>query len=229
MDKSKFRVFLDTAELDEIKHAVSTGLVNGIATNPNKIAISGKTYGQVLDEIRRFFDGPIAFQALGRTVEEVCKHALEIHAMDPQLAVKVTANGFGMTAIRRLVVEGVRTNATLIFNPAQALMAGLAGSPFISPFIGRAKMMGYSGIEEISKMRQLYSAWGIRDTCIIGASIKDVDQVIAVILAGADSVAVPFKVFEAMMEHPLTSKGLESFLEEFDEVKEREQGQGSVR
>ena len=144
--------------------------------------------------------------------------------MDPQLAVKVTANGFGMAAIRRLVGEGVRTNATLIFNPAQALMAGLAGSPFISPFIGRAKMMGYSGIEEISKMRQLYGAWNIRDTCIIGASIKDVDQVIEVILAGADSVAVPFKVFEAMMEHPLTSNGLDNFLKEFDEVKKRERG-----
>jgi transaldolase len=144
--------------------------------------------------------------------------------MDQQLAVKVTANAFGLTAIKRLVADGVRTNATLIFNPAQALVAGLVGSPFISPFIGRAKMIGLNGIEEIRKMRQLYDAWGIENTCIIGASIKDVDQVIEVILAGADSVAVPFKVFAGMMEHPLTNNGLESFLKEFGEVKQRQRG-----
>ncbi len=213
MDMTAYRIFLDTAELDEIRAAVSTGLISGVATNPQKIQQSGKSYGRVLDEIRRFFDGPIAFQALGHDVDEVCRHAREIHALDPTLAVKVVANGYGLTAVKRLVAEGVRTNATLIYNPTQALMAGLAGSPFISPFIGRARMVGHDGIEAIRRMRQLYDAWGIKGTCIIGASIKDVEQVIDVILAGAHSVAVPFAVFEAMLEHPMTAIGLESFLE----------------
>ncbi len=221
MDMSAYRIFIDTANVDELRAAVSTGLVNGIATNPQKIMASGKTYRQVLDEIRRFFSGPIAFQALGHDLEDVCRHAREIHAMDPTLAVKVAANGFGLTAVKRLVAEGIRTNATLMYNPTQALMAGLAGSPFISPFIGRARMVGMDGIAAIREMRQLFDAWNIKNTCIIGASIKDVEQVIQVILAGADSVAIPYAVFEAMLNHPMTTNGLNSFLENFEEVKKR--------
>lgn len=213
MDMSGFRIFLDTAEVDEIRAAASTGLISGVATNPQKIMLSGKTYRRVLDEIRAFFDGPIAFQALGRDLDEVCRHAREIHAMDPCLAVKVTANGFGLSAVKRLAAEGVRTNATLIYNPTQALMAALAGSPFISPFIGRARMAGSDGIAAIGTMRRLLDAWNLTETCIIGASIKDVEQVIQVVLAGAHSVAVPFAVFEAMMDHPMTELGLEGFLD----------------
>jgi len=216
------RIFLDTAEPDQIREAVSTGLVDGIATNPNKIAESGKTYRQVLDGIRRYFDGPIAFQAMGETTEAVIAHAREVHAMDPLLAVKVVANKVGMPAIKPLVAEGVRTNATLIFNPAQALLAGLAGSPYISPFIGRARMVGSDGIEAIGAMRRLYDAWGIDETLIVGASIKDVQQVLDVILAGAHCVAVPFAVFEGMMNHPLTEDGFEHFSSEFATVQERE-------
>jgi len=218
---SKLRIFIDTAELDQIKDAVSTGLVDGVATNPNKIAESGKTYPQVLEEIRAFFDGPIAFQSMGNTTEEIIKHALEIHSMDPKLAVKVVADKVGLPAIKPLVSEGVLTNATLIFNPAQALMAGLAGSPFISPFIGRARMVGGDGIDAIARIREMYDSWGITDTCIIGASIKDVEQVIEVICAGAHSVAVPFSVFEAMMAHPLTAQGYENFMAEFKQVQQR--------
>ncbi len=216
-----YRIFLDTAELAEIRDAVSTGLVDGIATNPNKIAQSGKTYRQVLDEIRQCFAGPIAFQAMGQTTDEIIQHALEIHQMDPLLAVKVVANRTGLPALRPLVAAGVRTNATLMFNPTQALLAGLAGSPFISPFIGRARMTGSDGIEAIRQMRQLYDAWGLTQTVIIGASIKDVTQVIDVILAGAHSVAVPFAVFAAMMEHPLTAQGVQHFAAEFAKVRGR--------
>jgi transaldolase len=126
-----------------------------------------------------------------------------------------------LPAIKPLVSEGVRTNATLMFNPTQALMAGLAGSPFISPFIGRARMTGSNGIDAIARMRALYDAWGINNTCIIGASIKDVEQVIEVILAGAHAIAVPFALFEAMMAHPLTENGVAGFMAEFEQVQLR--------
>ncbi len=218
---SAVRLYLDTAELDQIKDAVSTGLVDGIATNPNKIALSGKSYGQVLEEIRGVFDGPIAFQAMGATTEQIMDHARQIHGMDPKLAVKVVANKTGLPAIKPLVADGVRTNATLIFNPAQALMAGLAGSPFVSPFIGRARMTGSDGIEAIARMRRLFDAWQIERTCIVGASIKDVQQVIDVILAGAHAVAVPFTVFEGMMDHPMTERGLQKFADDFDALRSR--------
>lgn len=216
-----YRIFLDTADSAQIRDAVSTGYVDGIATNPNKIAQCGKTYAQVLKEIRTCFDGPIAFQAMGRTVDEIVRHALTVHRMDQLLAVKVTANRIGLEAIRRLIPEGVRTNATLIYNPTQALLAGLAGSPFISPFIGRASMVGFNGIEAIGRMRRLYDAWGVTGTTIIGASIKNVDQVIEVILAGAHAVAIPFYVFEAMMEHPMTTLGGQGFLAEFEQAQKK--------
>jgi len=212
------RVFLDTADVVQIKDAVSTGLIDGIATNPEKIALSGKSYRQMVSEIREFYDGPIAVQAVGRGRDEICECARRLHQIDPGLAVKITANKEGLAAVKTLVPEGVRTNATLIFNPTQGLLAGLAGSPFISPFIGRANMAGQDGIDTIGKIRHLFDAWGIGKTVIIAASIKDVDQVIESVLAGAHSVAVPFPVFEAMCQHPLTEAGLDAFIENYKSI-----------
>lgn len=210
------RIFLDTAEIEQIRDAVSTGLIDGVATNPQKVAQSGKSYRQVVEEIREFFSGPIAVQAIGRTAEEICECARYLHQMDSLLAIKIAANREGLTAVKALVTEGVRTNATLIFNPAQALLAGLAGSPFISPFVGRANMCGYDGIAAISKMRQLLDAFELKRTCMIASSLKDVDQVIESIAAGANAVAVPFPLFEAMCHHPLTVHGLEAFVREYE-------------
>lgn len=210
-----YRIFLDTADVNQIKDAVSTGLIDGIATNPRKVAQSRQNYRQVVEAIRQFFDGPIAVQAIGETAEEICACARDLNKIDPLLAIKITANKAGLAAVKVLAPEGIRTNATLIFNPAQALLAARAGSPFISPFIGRARMAGNNGIAEIHKMRQLLDAWGLDKTNIVAASIKDVDQVIESIIAGAHSVAVPFPVFEAMCEHPLTASGLDDFSEAY--------------
>jgi len=213
-----FRLFLDTADIAHIRDAVSTGLVDGVATNPNKVAESGKSYRQVVEEIRRFFAGPIAVQAIGTTTEEVCASARRLHQIDPLLAIKVTANKFGLAAVKILVPEGVRTNATLMFNPTQGVLAAMAGSPFISPFVGRARDTGHDGIEAIRKMRQLLDAFHLDKTNLIAASIKDVEQVIDSIIAGAHSVAVPFNVFEQMCEHPLTTKGLDAFIEVYKTI-----------
>ena len=214
----KYRIFLDTADISQIRDAVSTGLVDGIATNPNKIAQIGKSYRQVVEEIRECFSGPIAVQAIGQTTQEICECARRLHSIDPLLAVKITANKVGLAAVKILVPEGIRTNATLMFNPTQALLAGLSGSPFISPFVGRAKMVGQGGIDAIRKMRQLLDAFGLNRTNLIAASLKDVDQVIESIIAGAHSVAVPFTVFDAMCHHPLSSEGLERFTEEYKTI-----------
>lgn len=214
----RYRIFLDTADTAQIRDAVSTGLVDGVATNPNKVAQSGKSYRQVVEEIRAMYDGPIAVQAIGTTTEEVCACARRLHQIDPLLAIKVTANKYGLAAVKILVPEGIRTNATLMFNPTQALLAGLAGSPFISPFIGRARDVGHDGVAEIRRMRQLMDAFGLDKTNLIAASVKDVEQVITSILAGAHSVAVPFKVFEDMCEHPLTTQGLNGFIEEYKTI-----------
>ncbi len=215
---SKLRIVLDTADVSQIKDAVSTGLIDAIATNPSKVAQAGKSYRQVVEEIRKFFEGLIMVQAVGETTEEICDCARRLHQIDPLLMIKITANKMGLAAVKIVVPEGVRTNATLIFNPTQALLAGLAGSTSVSVFVGRARMCGYDGIETIRKVRQLFDSFEFKDTDIAACSIKDVEQVIDSIIAGAHTVAVPLNVFEAMCEHPLTNNGLDAFIEDYKTI-----------
>ena len=212
---SKLRIVLDTADVSQIKDAVSTGLIDAIATNPSKVAQAGKSYRQVVEEIRKFFEGLIMVQAVGETTEEICDCARRLHQIDPLLMIKITANKMGLAAVKIVVPEGIRTNATLIFNPAQALLAGLAGSTSVSVFVGRARMCGYDGIETTRTVRQLFDSFELKDTDIAACSIKDVEQVIDSIIAGAHTVAVPLNVFEAMCEHPLTNNGLDAFIEDY--------------
>ncbi|MBN2456565.1 MAG: hypothetical protein JXB29_08555 [Sedimentisphaerales bacterium] len=215
---SKLQIVLDTAEVSQIKDAVSTGLIDAVATNPQKVARSGKSYHQVVEEIRKIFEGLIMLQAVGQTTEEICNCARRLHRIGPMLMIKIATNKIGLAAIKILVSEGVSTNATLIFNPTQALLAGLAGSTSVSVFVGRARMSGYDGIETIRKVRQLFDAFELKNTDIAACSIKDVEQVIDSIIAGAHTVAVPFDIFEAMCEHPLTNNGLDAFIEDYKTI-----------
>ncbi len=213
------RLFLDTADVAEIREAVATGIIAGVATNPNKLMRSGIKPQDVVDEIRSFFDGPIALQALGRTADELEADGLRLNGLGPNLAVKIPTTFEGLKAITRLVPQGVATNATLVFNPGQGLAAGLAGSPYISPFIGRAVMMGGDGIAVIRDIRKCYDAFGI-GTCIVGASIKDARQAVEAIKAGAHAVAVTYPVFRGMLSHPATDAGLEEFIRNATEIEQ---------
>ncbi len=208
------RIFLDTADMAKLKEAVSTGIVDGISTNPNKIAETRKSYREVVDEIRKFYTGPIAVQSMGKTAEEITAHALSLHSMDSNLAIKVTCSTEGIKAIKTLVPQGVKTNCTLMYTAAQGLAAGLARSPFVSPFVGRSEMAGYNGIEVIRQIRAIYDAYSI-DSCVVAASIKNVRQVVDCILAGAHAIAVTWPIFEHMLNHPLTQKGYEDFEKSF--------------
>ena len=211
------RLFLDSADVEEIRDAVKTGIVDGVATNPQKLKLAGIKPQDVVAEIRSFFDGPLSFQALGATADELEENAVKLSELSSNMAIKIPANYEGLKAISKLVPRGVATNATLIFNPGQGLAAGLAGSPFISPFVGRAKMAGQDGISTIADIRRCYDAFGI-DSCIIAASIKDVQQVIESIKAGAHAVAVTYPVFRAMLSHPATEAGMQSFIENWKEL-----------
>jgi transaldolase len=211
------RIFIDTANLEELKEAVSTGIVDGIATNPEKIAATGQGYREVVSTIREFYSGPIAVQSMGKTTRDIVAHALELHNMDSNLAVKVTCNIEGIKAIGELVPQGVRTNCTLIYTPSQGLAAGIARSTFVSPFVGRSEMADYDGIELIRKIRKMYDSYGI-DTCIVAASIKNVRQVTESVLAGAHAVAVTWPIFRNMINHPMTEHGYRGFEEVFKNI-----------
>ena len=211
------RIFIDTADLDELEEAVNTGIIDGIATNPEKIMATGKGYREVVTAIREFYAGPIAVQSMGKTAGEIVAHALELHNMDSNLAVKVTCNIEGIKAIGELVPQGVRTNCTLMYTPAQGLAAGLARSTFVSPFVGRSEMADYDGIGLIRKIRKMYDAYGI-ETCIVAASIKNVRQVTESVLAGAHAVAVTWTIFRNMINHPMTEHGYRGFEEVFKNI-----------
>jgi transaldolase len=211
------RLFLDTADIDRLKEAVSTGIVHGIATNPEKVAKTGKSYGEVVASIRRFFSGPISVQGMGRSAEEIVRHALALHGIDDGLAIKIPCTIEGIKAIRELVPQGVKTNCTLMFSPTQGLAAGLAGSPFVSPFVGRSESAGYDGIDLIRRIRQIYDAWDL-PSLIIAASIKSARQVTESIIAGAHAVAVTWPIFEEMINHPLTECGYSGFEKVFTTI-----------
>ena len=212
-----YRIFLDTADLSQIRDAVSTGIVAGIATNPNKMAKVGRRYEDVIAEIRTFFDGPVAVEAISTKSADIVEEALRLSKMAPNLAIKIPANKEGIRAISQLVPQGVTTNATLIFNPGQALAAGLAGSPFISPFIGRATTYGTDGLQIFRDIRKMYDAYGIK-TCCIAASIKNVRDAIDAVIAGADSLALTYEVFEQLFDHFMTEKGIESFTADYKSI-----------
>ncbi len=205
------RLFIDSSNVEEVREAVESGIVGGVATNPNKCRLSGKSVEKVVEEIRKFFDGPISVQALGKTAGELIERAKELNKLSKNLAIKIPTNQEGIKAVKELVAQGIATNATLIFNPAQGLAAGLAGSPLISPFVGRARAVGGDGIETIAQIRKMYDRYQI-STKIIAASIKDVGQVIDSIIAGADMVAVPYGVFKDVFRHPLTEEGIKNFI-----------------
>lgn len=211
------RIFLDTANIKEIEEALSTGIVGGIATNPNKMAQVGRKYEDVVRDIRSIFDGPIAVEAVSTRAEDIIEEARRLSAMSKNMVIKIPANKEGIKAISKLVPMGVATNATLIANPGQALAAGLAGSPFISPFIGRVDAIGYDGLQLFRDVRKIYDFYKI-DTCVISASIKNCYDAIQSIVAGADAIAVTYEVFNQLFEHPITSIGIEKFLEDYRRV-----------
>ena len=205
------RLFIDSGDIDEIREAIESGVVQGVATNPNKLALAGISRESIIEKIRKFTDGPIAVQSIKTKAQEIIKEVEYLSGLSKNIAVKIATDQEGVKAIKELAPKGIWTNSTLIFSAAQALMAGLAGSPFISPFIGRARDHGSDGIALLREIRSIYDSYGIKSK-VIAASIKDVRQVIDSIIAGADMVAVPYKVFKDMFTHPLTKEGLGQFL-----------------
>ena len=212
-----YRIFLDTADIGQIRDAVSTGIIAGIATNPNKMAKAGRRYEDVISDIASFFSGPVAVEAISTRAEDIVAEAQRLAKLGPNMAVKIPTNKEGIKAISQLVPMGITTNSTLIFSAGQALAAGLAGSPFISPFIGRATAIGYNGIELFREIRTIYNAFDIH-SCVIAASIKNIRDAIEVIEAGADSLALTYEIFEQLFYHPLTEVGVASFNEDYKKI-----------
>jgi len=209
-----YRIFLDTANIQEIEEALSTGIVHGIATNPNKMFQVGRKYADVIKDIRSIFDGPVAVEAISTRAEDIIEEAQRLSDMSENMVIKIPGNKEGIKAIHKLVPMGITTNCTLIANPGQALAAGLVGSPFISPFISRVDYMGHDGMQLFRDVRKMYDFYGIKSV-VISASIKNCYDAIQSIIAGADAIAVTYPIFNQLFDHPMTREGIEKFTADY--------------
>ncbi len=206
--------FLDTAEIDEIKRLLPTGLVDGVTTNPTLIMKSGRDFRQVVAEICDLVDGPVSAEVTATETDAMIREGKSLSEIAENVAVKLPLTLDGISACRALSDDGIMTNVTLCFTANQALLAAKAGATFISPFIGRLDDIGGEGMELIREIRQIYDNYDF-DTAILAASVRSPLHVRDAALAGADVATLPPAVVRALAHHPLTDKGLEAFLSDW--------------
>ena len=205
------KFFIDTAEVDEIRKLIPTGLVDGVTTNPSLILKSGRDIREVTKEICDLVDGPVSAEVTATETDAMIKEGMALAKLADNVTVKLPLTMDGIAACKAFSVEGVPTNVTLCFSANQALLAAKAGATFISPFIGRLDDIGSDGMELIREIRMIYDNYDFR-TEILAASIRSPMHVKDAALAGADVATMPPSVVTALAKHPLTDKGLDAFL-----------------
>ena len=204
------QIFLDTTDVTVLKRAAETGLVDGVTTNPSLIAKSGRNMLEVIAEICDLVEGPVSAEAVAADAETLLKEGRKLAKVAPNVTVKLPMTREGLIVCKALSEDGVKTNVTLCFSAMQALLAAKAGATFVSPFIGRLDDYGFDGMELIREIRAVYDNYGF-DTEILAASIRNANHVKEAALAGADCATIPPAVFDDLIKHPLTEKGLELF------------------
>ena len=213
------KFFVDTANVEEIRKANDMGIICGVTTNPSLIAKEGRDFNQVNAEIASIVDGPISGEVKATTTdaEGMIKEGREIAAIHPNMVVKIPMTVEGLKAVKVLHAEGIKTNVTLIFSAAQALLAARAGATYVSPFLGRLDDISMPGIDLINEITEIFMMHDIQ-TEIIAASIRNPIHVIDCAKAGADIATVPYKVLEQMTRHPLTDQGIAKFQADYKAV-----------
>lgn len=212
------KIFLDTAIVGEIRAAHAWGVVDGVTTNPSLIAQSGRRFEEVVGEICSIVDGPISAEVVSLDAEGMVQEALPLAAIHKNVVIKVPMTAEGLKAAHALKKRDIRTNVTLVFSPAQALLAAKAGASFVSPFVGRLDDVGHVGMELIEQIRTIFDNYDF-ECEIITASVRHPVHVIEAALAGADIATVPYKVLEQCLKHPLTDLGIERFLKDWEKAK----------
>jgi transaldolase len=205
------KLFLDTADVAEIRELALTGLVDGITTNPSLAAKTGRDYGESLKEICGIISGSVSAEVISTDFDGMMKEGKAVAKIAKNITIKVPSTWDGMRACRALSNDGHMVNVTLCFSPIQAMMAAKAGATFISPFIGRVDDIGEDGMGLIRDIRAIYDNYGFK-TEILAASIRSVSHVREAALAGAGVATIPADIFKKLMAHPLTDKGLAAFI-----------------
>ena len=204
------KLFLDTANTDEIKALATSGLIDGVTTNPSLIAKSGRDFLEVIAEICAIIDGPVSAEATASDAETMLKEGQKLASIAKNVAVKVPLTEAGLLTCKQLSDKGVMVNVTLCFSASQALLAAKAGAGFISPFVGRLDDIATDGMGLIEEITAIYANYDF-PTEILVASVRGVQHVVDAALLGADVATVPPQIITAMFKHPLTDKGIEAF------------------
>lgn len=210
------KFFIDTAEIAEIRELAETGMVDGVTTNPSLIAKSGRNFKDTIAEICSIVPGPVSAEVAAIDAEGIVREGRILAAIAKNVTVKVPLTWDGLKACRTLTGSGIMVNVTLCFNANQALLAAKAGASFISPFIGRLDDIGVDGMELIGEIRAIYDNYDAISTEILAASIRGPNHVRLSALAGADVATVPPAVLRGLLKHPLTDKGLDAFLADWN-------------
>ncbi|MCX7632640.1 MAG: fructose-6-phosphate aldolase [Turneriella sp.] len=203
--------FIDTADIAEIRAAQELGILDGVTTNPSLVAKTGKPFKTVIKEICEIVPGPVSAEVVATDKEGILKEGRELAALAKNVVIKVPLIPEGLKAVKIFSAEGIRTNVTLCFSATQALLAAKAGATYISPFIGRLDDISSEGMDVIEEIRRIYDNYGYK-TKILAASIRHPIHLKQAALVGADVATIPFSVFNQLVRHPLTDKGLEIFL-----------------
>jgi len=212
------KIFIDTANVEEIRKAAELGVLDGVTTNPSLIAKEGRDLKEVINEICSIVEGPISAEVISLKSDEMIREGRELSKLHKNIVVKIPMCEEGLKAVNILSKEGIRTNVTLIFSAQQALLAAKAGASFVSPFLGRLDDTGNGGNQVIEDIAGIFDYYGF-STEIISASIRTPMHVLDSAKAGAHIATIPYKVIVQMTKHPLTDIGIEKFLEDYNNMK----------
>lgn len=208
------KIFLDTANVQEIKEAMSWGVLDGVTTNPSLVSKEARDFRSLLLEICAIVDGPVSAEVVATTAEGMITEGRSLAQIHENIVVKIPLLVEGLKAVKALSADGIRVNVTLCFSSTQALLAAKAGAAYISPFVGRLDDISHQGMEVVREIKMIYSQYNL-PTQILAASLRHPLHVVEAAKLGVDVATLPFKVLEQMVKHPLTDIGLERFLKDW--------------
>jgi len=210
--------FLDTANLDQIKEAASWGIIDGVTTNPTLVSRENMDFEPLIKEICRVVPGPVSVESVSTRAEDIIQEARKLAKLAENVVVKVPATVEGLKAIKALAQEGIDVNTTLVFSLPQALMAAKAGARYVSPFVGRLDDISHDGLDLVDQILTVFNNYGFESEVIV-ASIRHPLHVVEAALMGADIATMPFASLEKLIKHPLTDRGIERFLNDWEKVR----------
>jgi transaldolase len=212
------KFFIDTANLEEIKKGVAMGMVDGVTTNPSLIAKENQSFEELIPAICKLVDGPVSAEVVSLEAEGMLAEARVLAKIADNIVIKIPMVVEGLKAVKQLAAEGIKTNVTLVFSAAQALLAAKAGASYVSPFVGRLDDIGTPGMDLIQNIVTIFDNYGYQSEVIV-ASVRSPQHVLDAALIGADIATIPFKVIAQLAKHPLTDAGVAQFLADWEKRK----------